>query len=284
MNIQLIFNNVNINDNNVLHFCEFMKNYLNRKIILYNKYNTVKISYSKDDDFYFNDIYYFEKKKNIYWIYMKNFNVINDFSKKMGEYYTNFIKENELEAIEKIILKLMNKKYKNNTKKIEINGSNNKILRIKLFFGYRYLWKYTNKVTLFKDVNTIESLKNSILLKLLFKIFQRININFDEICDSLTINIYFKEGLSSHFDKIQQWQRPIFLIRLFSDSRLSFGMGIWNKINGKCAIDFERGSIFKFCKNTYGVDKIKHSLRDIDIFNITAVIAIRKIQPSCEII
>ncbi len=43
--------------------------------------------------------------------------------------------------------------------------------------------------------------------------------------DGVCLNMYHtgSEGLQAHFDDAQRFARPIFSLRLFSDSRLSFG-------------------------------------------------------------
>ena len=47
--------------------------------------------------------------------------------------------------------------------------------------------------------------------------------------NSWALNMYHdgSEGIQSHYDDVARFQRPIFSLRLFSDSRLAFGMQLY---------------------------------------------------------
>ena len=47
--------------------------------------------------------------------------------------------------------------------------------------------------------------------------------------DSIALNMYHdgSEGIQSHYDDAQRFARPIYSLRLFSDSRLSFGTQLY---------------------------------------------------------
>ena len=47
--------------------------------------------------------------------------------------------------------------------------------------------------------------------------------------DAVCLNMYHdgSEGIQSHFDDAHRFERPIFSLRLFSDSRLSFGTQLY---------------------------------------------------------
>ena len=47
--------------------------------------------------------------------------------------------------------------------------------------------------------------------------------------DGVCLNMYHNgsEGIQSHFDDAQRFERPIYSLRLFSDSRLSFGTQVY---------------------------------------------------------
>lgn len=47
----------------------------------------------------------------------------------------------------------------------------------------------------------------------------------DKFVNSIAMNVYHDgtEGLAQHYDDATRFKQPIFTVRLFSDSRLSFG-------------------------------------------------------------
>jgi len=47
----------------------------------------------------------------------------------------------------------------------------------------------------------------------------------DDFINSVALNVYHdgSEGLAQHFDDATRFKQPIYTLRLFSDSRLSFG-------------------------------------------------------------
>jgi hypothetical protein len=51
------------------------------------------------------------------------------------------------------------------------------------------------------------------------------NIIPKEFINSIALNVYHdgSEGLAQHFDDATRFKQPIYTLRLFSDSRLSFG-------------------------------------------------------------
>jgi hypothetical protein len=61
--------------------------------------------------------------------------------------------------------------------------------------------------------------------------------------DAWALNMYHdgSEGIQSHFDDAARFERPIFSVRLFSDSRLSFGTQLYGYV-GHMAI-----SGFRIC-------------------------------------
>lgn len=62
--------------------------------------------------------------------------------------------------------------------------------------------------------------------------------------NSYALNMYHdgSEGIQSHYDDADRFSRPIFSLRLFSDSRLSFGTQLYGYTNGAFCIDMPRKS------------------------------------------
>lgn len=66
-----------------------------------------------------------------------------------------------------------------------------------------------------------------------------------DFVNSIAMNIYHdgNEGLAQHFDDAVRFRQPIFTLRLFSDSRLSFGCQLYGFCNGAFCIPMARGCI-----------------------------------------
>lgn len=60
--------------------------------------------------------------------------------------------------------------------------------------------------------------------------------------NSCALNVYHdgSEGIQSHFDDADRFSRPIYSLRLFSDSRLSFGTQLYGYTNGAFCVDMPR--------------------------------------------
>ena len=60
--------------------------------------------------------------------------------------------------------------------------------------------------------------------------------------NSCALNMYHdgSEGIQSHYDDADRFRRPIYSLRLFSDSRLSFGTQLYGYTNGAFCVDMPR--------------------------------------------
>lgn len=60
--------------------------------------------------------------------------------------------------------------------------------------------------------------------------------------NSCALNVYHdgSEGIQSHYDDADRFSRPIYSLRLFSDSRLSFGTQLYGYTNGAFCVDMPR--------------------------------------------
>ena len=101
------------------------------------------------------------------------------------------------------------------------------------------------------------------------------------------------EGLQSHYDDSHRFERPIYSLRLFSDSRLSFGTQLYGWVNfapspcaatqlgfkpdsirhqaahrfsnGAFTVDMPRGCITVLEAGGYAVEGVKHCVRPMDL-------------------
>lgn len=66
-----------------------------------------------------------------------------------------------------------------------------------------------------------------------------------DFVNSIAMNVYHdgKEGLGQHFDDAVRFKQPIYSVRLFSDSRLSFGCQLYGFCNGAFIVPMARGCI-----------------------------------------
>jgi len=96
--------------------------------------------------------------------------------------------------------------------------------------------------------------------------------------DSAIINKYpIGGGIPPHIDH-RDFDRPIFILRLWSDTRLSFG-GPFSSFNDKRKIKFKvnhkRGEVIKM--EGYIANKITHSVEPNDVNIPTGSLTLRKV-------
>ena len=67
----------------------------------------------------------------------------------------------------------------------------------------------------------------------------------ENFVNSAAINIYHdgSEGIQSHYDDASRFARPIVSLRIFSDSRLSFGTRYFGYVNGSFFVPMPRGCV-----------------------------------------
>ena len=85
--------------------------------------------------------------------------------------------------------------------------------------------------------------------------------------DSWALNMYHdgSQGIQPHYDHASRFERPIYSLRLFSDSRLSFGTQLYGYTNGAFCVDMPRGAITVMEKGGYAVAGAKHCVRPVDL-------------------
>lgn len=95
--------------------------------------------------------------------------------------------------------------------------------------------------------------------------------------NSIAMNVYHDgtEGLAQHYDDATRFKQPIYTVRLFSDSRLSFGSQFYGFCNGAFYIPLPRGCICVMEENSYSANGIKHCIRPIDMAGKSAAVILR---------
>ncbi len=108
------------------------------------------------------------------------------------------------------------------------------------------------------------------------------NIIPKEFINSIALNVYHdgSEGLAQHFDDATRFKQPIYTLRLFSDSRLSFGSQYYGFCNGAFTIPLPRGCICVMEESSYSANGVKHCIRPCDMTGKSAACILRQIHPS----
>eukprot|EP00941_MAST-03F_sp_MAST-3F-sp1_P001295 g1295.t1 len=163
----------------------------------------------------------------------------------------------------------------------------NKLRRTKYFFGARYLW--TKRDASIPGCKKAGGIRVDVPRKprwMVEKIQQRLEelkiipISFT---NAIAMNMYHdgSEGIGSHFDDEQRFARPIVSLRLFSDTRLSFGTHLFSMCNGSFSIDMPRGAVMILEANGFAVDGIKHAIKPSDLSGKSGVIILRHVHTKC---
>ena len=89
----------------------------------------------------------------------------------------------------------------------------------------------------------------------------------EDFLDSWALNIYHdgSQGIQPHYDDSTRFERPVYSLRLFSDSRLSFGTQLYGYTNGAFCVDMPRGAITIMHAGGYAVAGAKHCVRPVDL-------------------
>ena len=295
LKICLITDKININNNSITYLSKYIylfeqkiKNYMyqyNLKNTINNHCRLMTTSSSFSNDIKSQII---QLKNNI--LLKKNYiqitfglypNSLIEFNgnKLLNNIIYNLFNEKEIIQLEKFVVQLDQKyKFSNDTKEIKISKNNKKIVRTKFYYGGRY--NYNNDKSFNFNVNSIYSKEIIDILSFIKNKLQILNkfngFNYNLEFDQINFNIYRGCGLDSHFDSNKLFEYPIILIRIFSDSYLSYGVKYYGTSNGIAQTFFPRGSVMIFEKNCYGSIKIPHSIRNIDVIDISGVIVLRK--------
>lgn len=156
--------------------------------------------------------------------------------------------------------------------------------RMKYFFGYGYEYghgKGNEKVFDPGDISPIPDWITDHIIKPM----ERANIVQKDWIDSVVVNDYEPGGfIVQHNDPIHLFERPIYILTLFSDAALSFGCNI--RFNRSVTpvevttsdpilrLPMHRGIISRF--HGHSMDDVKHCIRPIDTPKRRVAIILRK--------
>merc|ERR1711879_893176 len=99
--------------------------------------------------------------------------------------------------------------------------------------------------------------------------------------NQISLNDYTsgKTGLGAHFDDPNRFARPITTVRLFSDSRLSFGLRYLSTNKGTMVAPLKRGRVCVMQADSYASDLVKHTIRNCDLTHRSAALILRNVHP-----
>jgi len=158
------------------------------------------------------------------------------------------------------------------------------VARTKMFFGARYLW--TAKQMAEPDAAVARGIRRDVappprfIVDAVLPALLRRGLVAEHV-NQVALNVYETggEGLAPHFDDAQRFALPVASIRLFSDSRLSFGCrGSWGANNGSFCIPMPRGSVLVLHEGTFAATRVKHSIRTCDMRGRSGVILFRRVH------
>eukprot|EP00889_Picochlorum_renovo_P003571 jgi/Picre1/30601/NNA_005962.t1 len=156
--------------------------------------------------------------------------------------------------------------------------------RTKYFFGSRYLWSREQlKSPLAKIAGGIRRdvpKPPQWMKEIVEEPMVSASIAPANFVNAVALNMYHdgSEGIQSHYDDSKRFQQPIYSLRLFSDSRLSFGTQLYGFTNGLFFIPMPRGCITVMENEGFAANGVKHCVRPIDMTGKSAAIILRKIN------
>ena len=155
--------------------------------------------------------------------------------------------------------------------------------RTKFFFGSRYLWGGTNRDPLPNVAAGIRTCDVDGTRPWMRKIEQHLvdlGIVQPFFVNQFAVNIYHSgtEGLAQHYDDAKRFKQPIISLRLFSDSRLSFGSKYYYYHDSSFFIPMERGAITIMEPSSFAANDISHCVRPSDMEGRSAVIVLRHVK------
>jgi len=172
----------------------------------------------------------------------------------------------------------------------ETASKKGQLKRTKYFFGSRYLWSKEQLKSPFAkvaggirhDVPKPPSWMTSMVEQPLVNA----EIAQKDFVDAIALNMYHdgSEGIQSHYDDSKRFQQPIYSLRLFSDSRLSFGTQLYGFNNGLFFIPMPRGCITVMENAGFAANGVKHCVRPIDMTGKSAAMILRKINEEALVI
>ncbi len=195
--------------------------------------------------------------------------------------YTDLIGGEDLDTIESRVVELEQKIGDCLLPKACFHDS---VKRTKTFFGARYLW--TRQQLSVAESDRAEGIRVDVppVPKWVGGLVEQPMVEAEvlprDFVNSAAVNIYHdgSEGIQSHYDDASRFAQPIVSLRIFSDSRLSFGTRYFGYVNGSFFVPMPRGCVTVMEENGYGANGIKHSVRPTDMTHKSAAIILRHVH------
>lgn len=156
--------------------------------------------------------------------------------------------------------------------------------RTKYFFGSRYLWSREQLKS--PHAKVAGGIRHDVpkpqawMRDMVEQPMVSAKLVPDGFVDAIALNIYHdgSEGIQSHYDDSRRFHQPIYSLRLFSDSRLSFGTQLYGFTNGLFFIPMPRGCVTVMENYGFAANGVKHCVRPIDMTGKSAAMILRKIH------
>eukprot|EP01102_Stenamoeba_stenopodia_P010684 TRINITY_DN3246_c0_g1_i2.p2 TRINITY_DN3246_c0_g1~~TRINITY_DN3246_c0_g1_i2.p2 ORF type:complete len:769 (-),score=235.82 TRINITY_DN3246_c0_g1_i2:104-2410(-) len=189
--------------------------------------------------------------------------------------YLNVFTEEELQYFEKCCDSMEeNEKYmmENTIDKTKDHS------RTKYFVGYRYDYATRKQPFLHDDVDKLDTPATNWMTELI-QLLEKRGIVPQDFLNCAVLNVYHRAGagLGVHMDSISLFHRPIFSVRFFSKSVLSFGCRGPGMTDRKVAVPQPRGCITVL--EGFAANCTTHCIRPADVRKKTASIILRKVKP-----
>ena len=101
-----------------------------------------------------------------------------------------------------------------------------------------------------------------------------------EWLNSWAVNVYHdgSVGLAQHFDDALRFEQPIFSIRLYSDSRLTFDARGTPMLSPLCYVPMPRGCVTVLECGGYAANRVTHCIRPRDMAGKSAAVILRRMK------
>jgi len=166
----------------------------------------------------------------------------------------------------------------------QMTCTSEKVRRTKFFFGARYMWTRQQLSEAHSMVGAGIRVDVTEPPKWMRELVERpmvdVGILEKDFVNSIAMNVYHdgKEGIAQHFDDAIRFKQPIYSLRIFSDSRLSFGSQLYGFCNGAFCIPMPRGCITIMEEDSYAANGIKHCVRPCDMTGKSAALILRQMH------
>jgi len=166
----------------------------------------------------------------------------------------------------------------------ETSTKTGSLKRTKYFFGSRYLWSREQlkspHAKLAGGIRRDVPKPPSWMKDMVEQPMVSANLADEGFVDAIALNMYHdgSEGIQSHYDDAKRFHQPIYSLRLFSDSRLSFGTQLYGFTNGLFFVPMPRGCVTVMENSGYAANGVKHCVRPIDMTGKSAAMILRKIN------